>query len=349
MSLPHTTSADGSPRSDAVPAGRVEASQEAGKPAWADADLTNVVPFGKRRREAGETGETGAQVRLGPGERPAPAALKQDRRAWMLALLLGSFSAHAGVYWMLNREPPPLASTGIESMSVEIVLGTDMPAGRAEEPAKFEQEPAQPSTQVAPGPAQPEPQPEALRQVEPEPSPLAEAAPAVSNVEQPPAPSAPAPPVLAVPLAKDAVAPLPAAAPKRVETAPARQPKQQRPVRQHQAMLPATAGAPATSANGVGRGRSDADSNYRGLVAAHLARYKRFPADAHSRGDQGVANVSFSLDAGGRVTSVALVRGSGVASLDQEVQAMVHRASPFPAPPGGRAMSFIVPVSFRLQ
>lgn len=347
MSLPHTTSADGSPRSDAVPAGRVEASQEAAKPAWAGADLTNVVPFVKRRREAGETG---AQVRLAPGERPAPATLKQDRRAWMLALLLGSFSAHAGVYWMLNREPPPLASIGVESMSVEIVLGTDMPAGRAEEPAKFEQEPAQPSTQVAPEPAQPEPhQEEALQQVEPEPSPPAEAAPAVSNAEQPPAPSVPAPPVPAVPLAKDAVAPLPAAPPKRVETAPARQSKQQRPVRQRQAMLPATAGAPATSANGVGRGRSDADSNYRGLVAAHLARYKRFPVDARSRGDQGVASVSFSLDAGGRVTSVALVRGSGVASLDQEVQAMVHRASPFPAPPGGRAMSFAVPVSFRLQ
>jgi periplasmic protein TonB len=333
MSLPHTTSADGSPRSDAVPAGRIEASQEAGRPTWAGADLTNVVPFVKRRREAGETD---AQVRLAPDERPA--TLKPDRRAWMLTLLLGSFSAHAGVYWMLNREPPPLASIGVESMSVEIVLGTDMPAGRAEEPAKLEQEPAQPESHQ-----------EALRQVEPEPSPPAEAAPAVSNAEQPPAPSVSAPAAPAVPLAKDAVAPLPAAPPKRVETAPARQPKQQRPVRQHQAMLPAPAGAPATSANGVGRGRSDPDSNYRGLVAAHLARYKRFPADARSRGDQGVASVSFSLDAGGRVTSVALVRGSGVASLDQEVQAMVHRASPFPAPPSGRAMSFTVPVSFRLQ
>jgi len=114
-------------------------------------------------------------------------------------------------------------------------------------------------------------------------------------------------------------------------------------------MLPAPAGAPATPANGVGRGRSDADSNYRGLVAAHLARYKRFPTDARSRGDQGVASVAFSLDTGGRVSSVALVRGSGVASLDQEVQAMVHRASPFPAPPSGRPMSFTVPVSFRLQ
>jgi periplasmic protein TonB len=346
VSLPRSTPGDGAPRGDAALAGRVETGPEPAMPTWAAADLTNVIPFVKRQREAGETG---AQIRFVPGERPAPAALKQDRGGWMLALLLGSFSAHAGVYWMLNREPPPLASVGIESMSVEIVLGTDMPAGRAEAPAKSEQEPAQLSSQAAQDPAQPEPHQEALQQVEPEPSPPAEAAPAVSRAEQPPAPPAPAPSMLTVPLARDAVPPLRAAPPKRAETAPPRQRKQQHPVRQRQAMLPATTGAPATPANGVGRGRSDADSNYRGLVAAHLARYKRFPTDARSRGDQGVASVAFSLDAGGRVSSVALVRGSGVASLDHEVQAMVHRASPFPAPPSGRPMSFTVPVSFRLQ
>jgi len=346
VSLPRIPAAEGHGRGDAVLAGGVETSPEPAIPTWATADLTNVIPFVKRQREAGEIG---AQIRFVPGERPAPAALKQDRGGWMLALLLGSFAAHAGVYWVLNREPPPLASVGVESMSVEIVLGTDMPAGRAEEPAKSEQEPAQLSPQAAQEVAQPEPRQEALQQVEPEPPPPVEAAPAVSTAEQPPAPSAPAPSVLAVPLARDAVPPLRVAPPKRVETAPPRQPKQQHPVRQRQAMLPAAAGAPATSANGVGRGRSDADSNYRGLVAAHLARYKRFPTDARSRGDQGVASVAFSLDTGGRVSSVALVRGSGVASLDQEVQAMVHRASPFPAPPSGRPMSFTVPVSFRLQ
>jgi hypothetical protein len=37
------------------------------------------------------------------------------------------------------------------------------------------------------------------------------------------------------------------------------------------------------------------------------------------------------------------------ASLDQEVEAMVRRASPFPAPPAGHAMTFTVPVSFQLR
>jgi protein TonB len=107
--------------------------------------------------------------------------------------------------------------------------------------------------------------------------------------------------------------------------------------------------AAASASNSVGRGRSDTDTNYRGIIAAHLARYKQFPADARGRGDEGDPAVTFTVDGGGRVTSVRLARGAGIASLDQEVQAMVRRASPFPAPPAGHAMTFTVPVSFQLR
>ena len=106
---------------------------------------------------------------------------------------------------------------------------------------------------------------------------------------------------------------------------------------------------PSSPANNIGVGRSDYDTNYRGLVSAHLARYKQYPADARSSGKTGTAAVTFSIGGGGGVTSVSLARGSGVASIDQEVVAMVRRASPFPAPPGGRPQSFTVPVSFRLN
>lgn len=105
----------------------------------------------------------------------------------------------------------------------------------------------------------------------------------------------------------------------------------------------------STASNSVGRGRSSADSNYRGRVAAHLARYKRFPAEARRSGEQGTATITFSLSGSGGVTSVRLARGSGVPSIDREAQAMVRRASPFPAPPDGRRMSFTVPVSFHLR
>jgi periplasmic protein TonB len=123
----------------------------------------------------------------------------------------------------------------------------------------------------------------------------------------------------------------------------------QRAVAQGERNRSQTTTAAAAAAGGVGRGRSDANTNYRGLVAAHLARHKRFPDAARSRGSQGSAVVTFALDGGGRVTSVRVARGSGVTSLDQEAAAMVRRASPFPAPPSRRGMSFTVPVSFRLN
>ena len=104
-----------------------------------------------------------------------------------------------------------------------------------------------------------------------------------------------------------------------------------------------------TASSGIGVGRSDATSNYLGIVAAHLARHKQYPSEARSRGDQGSAIVTFGLDAGGSVTSAKLARGSGFESLDRESVAMVHRASPFPAPPSGRAQSFTVPVGFAIR
>lgn len=106
--------------------------------------------------------------------------------------------------------------------------------------------------------------------------------------------------------------------------------------------------APA-AAGGIGRGRLDADSNYPGLVAAQIRRNLQFPADARSRGATGSATVSFGVGGSGGVTSVRLVRGTGVASLDAEATAVVRRASPFPPPPGGRAQRFTVPIGFRLN
>jgi protein TonB len=99
------------------------------------------------------------------------------------------------------------------------------------------------------------------------------------------------------------------------------------------------------ASNGTGIGAATR-ANYRGMVSAHLQRHKRYPPDAESRGERGRASVTFSVDGSGRVTSVRLAGRSGYASLDQEVQAMVRRASPFPAPPDGRGDSFTVPVFF---
>jgi periplasmic protein TonB len=44
----------------------------------------------------------------------------------------------------------------------------------------------------------------------------------------------------------------------------------------------------------IGRGRSDDDTNDRGIIAAHLARDKQFPA-ARGRVDEGNPAVTFTV------------------------------------------------------
>jgi protein TonB len=229
------------------------------------------------------------------------------------------------------------------------------------------------SVQIARQETTPEPkteQPKAEEKTaEPEQSPPAEQKPAVAMVESPAPDTATAAPrelppettemsLLPQPEkplepkaeAKPVPKPTQAAPPKPVKNAaPAKERRRIEAPTREQPGKQAKASTPSTAANSVGIGRSDASSNYSGVVSAHLRRYLQYPSDARSRGEQGTPTVSFNLDGGGRVTSSRLARGSGSASIDAEVQAMVRRASPFPAPPPGAPRDFTVPVSFRLN
>jgi protein TonB len=249
----------------------------------------------------------------------------------MVTFLILSLAMHAILYaafW--EEQPKPLASVGIEAITVDIVLGANTEAGLATTPGENE-------LQAAPA-DEAKPEDEPIEQ--PEPTPETRPETAVAERETKPEEVSEAKPV---------------------EPTPAEQPKERQPVedlkppapqQKKQAAPPrrqASSGAPSNTASGIGRGRSDADTNYRGQVAAHLTRHKQYPAAARRNRDEGTATVSFTIDGSGRVTAANLVRGSGHASLDQEVQAMVRRASPFPRPPGGRAMSFTVPITYKLQ
>jgi protein TonB len=85
-------------------------------------------------------------------------------------------------------------------------------------------------------------------------------------------------------------------------------------------------------------------------LAAHLARYKRYPADGSQRTAEIV--MSFELDRTGHVLSASIVRGSGEASFDEAALAMLRRADPVPAPPSRVAdggLVFTLPVIFRVK
>jgi periplasmic protein TonB len=96
--------------------------------------------------------------------------------------------------------------------------------------------------------------------------------------------------------------------------------------------------------------RSNAIPTWRSSIAALLERNKRYPADAHN--DRGVAQVTFSLDRKGRVTSSRVLASSGSAALDREALEMIRRAQPFPPPPAslaGAEVSLTVPVRFNMR
>ncbi|MDX2235971.1 MAG: energy transducer TonB [Hyphomonadaceae bacterium] len=240
---------------------------------------------------------------------------------------------------MAVRERAAPLSIGEQAITVEIVIGGDVAAGLAATPS--EAEAAQSATETAEREEIERPQ-HAAERAPVAPDPPREDAP-VPVAEAPQPVEEPAP-VVAVAVPEKTDAPVERAP----EVAPQAKPEK-KPEKKSDKKSARTAAVSAPASSGVGRGRSDADVNYQGRIVAHLARHKRYPADARSRRDEGSAMVRFSIDGGGQVTAVAVTKASGFAALDRETEAMVRRASPFPAPPDGRPRTFSAPVSFRLE
>jgi protein TonB len=82
---------------------------------------------------------------------------------------------------------------------------------------------------------------------------------------------------------------------------------------------------------------------------AHLERRKRYPGAARARGEEGTVEVRFSIDDRGNVLSARVVRSSGHPALDEAVVALLHRASPVPAPPPGVPRTITAPVRFDIR
>src|ERR1700674_2503443 len=94
----------------------------AGAGATAGSEPCNVIAFTRLRRDIfGE--DVAAKFALGGAERLAPELGLSGLRARTAAFLLCSAIVHAGLLAALDREPTPMASIGLEAISVEIVLG----------------------------------------------------------------------------------------------------------------------------------------------------------------------------------------------------------------------------------
>src|SRR5262249_3172270 len=103
--------------------------------------------------------------------------------------------------------------------------------------------------------------------------------------------------------------------------------------------------APAVGA--ISSTAATAETTWENKARAQLERNKRYPRECRYRHEEDVVYVRFMLNRKGEVLSSSIVRSQGFALLDGEVQALLRRAAPLPAPPPevqGEQIEMLVPV-----
>ncbi|WP_192249722.1 TonB family protein [Mesorhizobium silamurunense] len=91
-------------------------------------------------------------------------------------------------------------------------------------------------------------------------------------------------------------------------------------------------------------------SRWNASLAAWIRRHTRYPSAARSRKAEGSPNVTFTVDASGRVVSARLARSSGDADLDRAALGALQGAS-VPVPPAelGARVTRTAPFAFSLR
>ncbi len=152
------------------------------------------------------------------------------------------------------------------------------------------------------------------------------------------------------------IAPVPEEQPKQVEEPPPPPepsqavvaPPDEPPPQPIEERKPPTPAVPARVKGGALR----VEPSWQTALVRHLQQYKRYPSDAQSRGEEGVVQLSFTVDRSGHVLNREIARSSGHRELDNEVMSMIERAQPlppFPASMPQAKLDLTVPIRFSLQ
>ncbi len=301
---------------------------------------------------------------------------------WTFAAIVTLFAHISAVAWAMRETPVPLADDSPPA-AIMIELSPETVAPEVDEQniavdeqvaQQVEAEPVQetdPAEEVVETEQVTQPDPEVLSESEPEK--IVEEKTEVAEAETvEPEPIEEEEPLEEVDPIEESVTaqlenvevPLPTWRPKppEPEVVKKEQPKAEKPRRKAPAKKPApsrnadvakvqtkkAAVAAATQTN-RGAGSNVSPARWQSRLLAHLERRKRYPTASKSRGEQGMAYVRFRIDDAGNVMSVSLARSSGFPALDEEVVAMVRRASPVPAPPAGVNKNITVPVRFSVR
>lgn len=174
------------------------------------------------------------------------------------------------------------------------------------------------------------------------------------------APPSAEPPPASPPTAMAAIAPSVIAVPSRLSLPISVQPSGALPAPSQPARPAMTAASPSI-ASPARRGAADgldvkapagASRSYAAKVRSWLYAHKIYPRRARMRREEGQVQVRFVLDRAGVLLEGTVVQRSGNAALDEEAEAMLRRASPYPRAPAelpGERIEFIVPIAFTLS
>ena len=91
---------------------------------------------------------------------------------------------------------------------------------------------------------------------------------------------------------------------------------------------------------------------YTDMIRSRIQHALIYPPTARKEGIEGKAYVKFVIDSTGNVLSVAMVKSSGCALLDDESVKAIYRASPFPCIPENlrkESLSFVQGLTFTLK
>lgn len=235
------------------------------------------------------------------------------RAVGWIAALLAAAALHAAVFAFLPETRSP-AQPGTRNDTLRIQLGSvpvDTPQTAEQTPQPERPEPTQPAEPSVP-----------------------ETATASAKAMESPVPTEPDPSVEA----PDAGA--------------ATEPQSSDP---HQPTAPPTTGS-TDSTDSTGEttpeaGDAEARRDYLLTLRAWLAEHRRYPRRARLRGVEGEAVLTLHFNANGALASGHVSQGSGHASLDNAVKAMLSRARPLPSPPDDAAIAgrrIEIPISFSL-
>lgn len=96
-------------------------------------------------------------------------------------------------------------------------------------------------------------------------------------------------------------------------------------------------------------GNTGAQSSYYSVIAAMLAKYKRYPQYSRKRGQEGTVVLTFTVLRSGLVKNIDIKQSSGYRALDRAVKKMLKEALPFPAHEKAQEVKISIPIVFKLN